>query len=225
MEEMVNLDEYLELVGKGPSPVQRLILTTLWKAGNSFPRDWVASSYMNNITGQKYFDRRIRELRDEHGCDIETGRNATGEHAYRLVSATVEVSNPRSYLTATQKKKLFVVARFCCSVCGAQILEGQKGLQADHKVPLSRGGGHHESNWQPLCVECNVGKRQACAGCEKECRRCPWAFPETVGQRTILSLSPASLGVLKAYSHSDGVTVDVVADRAIEAYDRLRRSS
>lgn len=225
MERIVSLDEYIELVGKGLSPVQTLILTTLWKAGSRFPRDWISSSHMNNITRQKYFDRRIRELRDEHGCDIETGRNATGEHAYRLVSVTVEVSNPRSYLTATQKKRLFVGAGFCCSVCGCHIPEGQKGLQADHKVPLSRGGGHIQSNWQPLCVECNVGKRQACAGCQKECRRCPWAFPETVGQRTILSLSPASLGVLKAYSHLDGVTVDVVADRAIEAYGNVRRSS
>ncbi len=113
----MDLDDYIEQVDSGLSPVKKLILAMLWEAGSTFPKNWVTSSHITKLTGQKYCDRRIRELRDEHGCNIETGRDGAGQHAYRMVSTDVAISNPRSYLTATQKRKLFVDTGFCCAIC------------------------------------------------------------------------------------------------------------
>ncbi len=173
----MKLKEYLDSIDGSLSAQKRIILTALWESGKSWPRPWVASSDLLGLDGVgKYFDRRIRELRDDKGCDIESGRDKNGDHAYRLVSTKLKPANPRKYLTSNQKKKLIQDAGGQCVVCGSTI-----GLQADHKVPLSRGGTHGTSNWQVLCVGCNVAKRGSCHGCSDDCKECPWAFPESNG--------------------------------------------
>ena len=164
------------------SAVKRQIIAELWNAGGpEFPRGWVRSSLLLSITGQKYFDRRTRELRDELGCDIET-QQVGGEHCYRLLSDVIGDGNRRAYLSAADKANLFRRSYNKCQVCGKVASAGVRGLQADHKVPLNRGGGHDPQNWQALCNECNVAKRRACAGCEEDCRTCPWAFPDSIGR-------------------------------------------
>lgn len=178
---------------KGLSEVKTKILTRLWKNDKtSFPKPWVRSSELLTLTGQKYFDRRIRELRDEQGCDIETAP-LNGEHSYRIKSATRTGGKPRGYLTGANKKALFQKFNHTCQICGGVFTAGVRGLQADHKVPLNRGGRNSEENWQPICNECNVGKRGACEGCLDDCQKCPWAFPETVGRITLLHLPPVIL--------------------------------
>lgn len=197
------------------SEVKKLILKALWEAGDdSFPRSWVGSAQLLQMTGQKYFDRRIRELRDEVGCAIETG-NFQGDSAYRLLSDTLGVAVDRTYLTAAQKKKLFERANYTCAACGCYIPPGQKGLEADHKIPLSRGGGSELSNWQPLCISCNVAKRRSCQDCEETCSACAWSFPEQFGQLTLVRL-PQDLvkrlgGIAKEQNkHSQDVIIDAV---------------
>lgn len=183
-------EAYLEQLGK-LSNVKLLILKTLWMAGDTFPRNWVKSQKLLSLTDQKYFDRRIRELHDQLGCDIETQYHEGG-HAYRLNSLNLKKSNPRHYLTGSQKKLLFEKCANRCQVCNKVIVAGVKGLQADHKIPLSRGGSHEEDNWQPLCNSCNVSKRSACAGCDLDCHQCPWAFPEKLGPLIVIRI-PKSL--------------------------------
>ena len=67
------------------SNVKKIILKTLWNEGDEFPKNWVSSERLLDLTKQKYFDRRIRELRDQVGCDIKTG-SYKGQPAYRLIS-------------------------------------------------------------------------------------------------------------------------------------------
>lgn len=82
----MKLKEYLDSIDGSLSAQKRKILTALWESGKSWPRPWVASSDLLGLDGVgKYFDRRIRELRDDKGCDIESGRDKNGDHAYRLV--------------------------------------------------------------------------------------------------------------------------------------------
>lgn len=162
------------------SAVKIKILETLWQSSPEFPKDWVASKYLLEITGQKYFDRRVRELRDQNGADIET-KNNKSMHLYRLKSPKIAKGNKRSYLTEKQKKELFSQNNYTCQVCGKKTAPGTRGLQADHKVPLIRGGTETIENWQSLCNECNVSKRRACQGCDLECQKCVWACPEQVG--------------------------------------------
>ncbi len=50
-----------------------------------------------------------------------------------------------------------IVAYFCmlCAYCGEALIQ----LTQDHIVPLSKGGGHTESNVVPACGHCNSVKR------------------------------------------------------------------
>lgn len=134
---------------------------------------WVKSSEILKEVGQKYFDRRLRELRDELGCSIES--NASN---WRLSSEELKQPNPREYLTDKERESLFERCGHRCQICGCLFPPEGAKLQADHKVPLSRQGGHEISNWQAVCVPCNVGKRRACEGCQADCESCPWAYPE-----------------------------------------------
>lgn len=63
--------------------------------------------------------------------------------------------------------------RFACCHCGITAdnapsdYDGRRAispLEVDHKVPQSRGGGHHPSNLQTLCQLCNVRKGEKVAG-------------------------------------------------------------
>ena len=136
----MNFEEYMGQVGK-LSQVKRSILKRLWEEGEpDFPRSWVRSSELLELTGQKYFDRRIRELRDETGCDIETGKQGN-DSLYRLLSPNIGGGNQRAYLSATQKRQLFDSQNYQCQVCSKQLDRlggGRLAPQADHKVPLIR---------------------------------------------------------------------------------------
>ena len=212
----MTFEEYTSLLPTNLSKVKEQILRRLWAEDSGFPRGWVSSSELLTLTRQKYFDRRVRELRDETGCDIETG-SSRGGHAYRLVSPELTVGNPRGYLSAGQKAGLFEKAGFRCAICGREFQSGIRGLQADHKIPLKRGGQHQDDNWQPLCVECNVGRR-ACAGCELECGICSWAFPEQTIRRVLVPLSEVTESLLREYAIQSGRTIEAVAAEALEQY-------
>jgi len=204
----MKLDAYLQELGK-LSEVKTQILTELWNENPSeFPRGWVSSAKILELTNQKYFDRRIRELRDQDGCDIETGF-MNGKSAYRLLSAEIKPGAKRAYLSEKQKKQLYHSQNYQCQICNKQLLANTSGSlapQADHKVPLSRNGSHEIDNWQTICVECNVGKRRACQGCEADCFVCPWAFPEKTGVLVNIAVPKELFNKLAAHIESQQVT-------------------
>jgi 5-methylcytosine-specific restriction endonuclease McrA len=169
------------------SEVKLNLLKRLWTSGNTFPKDWVKSSELLTLTNQKYFDRRLRELRDSGGIDLET-KPINGEHCWRLNSKNISQIINRTYLTTTQKKELFEQAKHTCSICGKFALAGVRGLQADHRVPLSRGGSEELRNWQPICNECNVVKRRQCQDCTLNCQTCSWAYPEKSSKKLLINI-------------------------------------
>ncbi len=203
----MQFDDYIKGSEKSLSEVKLKILSILWDAGNSLPRPWVTSSYLLAQTGQKYFDRRVRELRDELGFDIETS-HVDGEHSYRIKSLELSAVNPRYYLTSTQKSRLFRDVKNTCQACGKIISAGVRGLQADHKVPLSRGGSQEYENWQALCNECNVVKRRACEGCNDNCYSCAWAFPEKSGGAVKIKIPSEIYQELKRMTSGDAVKIE-----------------
>jgi 5-methylcytosine-specific restriction endonuclease McrA len=206
-------DIFKELVGKTKlSKVKLLILERLWQEGKNYPKGWVTSSELLKLTNQKYFDRRIRELKNEAGFDIET-KSVGGEHCYRLASNQKEEESFRTYLSAAQKKALFEAAGYRCAICGQQTSAGVIGLQADHKVPLSRGGSDVFENWQPVCHQCNVSKRKMCQGCALDCQGCGWAFPESKGSKVLINLPPE----LRRYIEADGTQSNSMEKKIINA--------
>ena len=213
----MSFDEYVSSLNARLSAVKRQILEMLWNAGHGFPRKWVSSPNILSATGQKYFDRRIRELRDELGCQIETGSNS-GEAAYRLVSSERGKANPRFYLSATQKRALFESDGYRCQVCGRETEPGVRGLQADHRTPLNRGGSHDVENWQSLCNECNVAKRRACEGCEDDCLQCSWAFPDESGSLALVRLPSELRRQLEARNIVRSEQLETTIREALQEY-------
>ena len=170
----------------------------------SRPKDWVRSDALLKLTGQKYFDRRIRELRDETGCHIETG-SESGLPAYILKSIELRPVQDRSYLSANQKKLLFNNHSHTCGACGRVFIKEERGLEADHRVPLIRGGDSNFENWQPLCVDCNVSKRRSCQACLEECSKCAWAFPEKFGMVMTIRASKEIINDLKQLATAEAI--------------------
>lgn len=180
------------------SEVKHKLLHRLWGevADDVFPKPWVKSSELLELSNQKYFDRRLRELRDEEGLDIES-LNVGGEHSWRIGSAKKNGKLARTYLDKKAKDTLFANAKNECQICGKAAKPGVMGLQADHRIPLIRGGGDDISNWQAICNECNVVKRRSCQGCGDQCQQCGWAFPEKLTARAIVTLTSEQLEEIK----------------------------
>lgn len=216
---MMLFEDYLQKIQKNSnlSQVKLKILKRLWHDDNTpFPKPWVSSKELLDLTAQKYFDRRARELRDQSGCNIETEyRTEFSGSAWRLKSGDIAAAVNREYLTAQQRALLFSNHNNSCATCGKKVKAGVRGLQADHKIPLSRGGGNSISNWQPLCHNCNVGKRRACEGCSLDCNDCSWAFPELVGIPIILNLTADCLKEVKLKSIENKQTINEVIENAL----------
>ena len=218
----MRIEDYLESLPKKRkfSDVKLKILKRLWGSNNDdFPKPWVSSAELLELTGQKYFDRRTRELRDQIGCNLESSYQGefTG-HAWRIKSPVLSEPQDREYLSQQQKTKLFQSTDYCCATCGTNVEAGVRGLQADHKIPLSRSGSNEMRNWQPLCNNCNVGKRRACDDCDLDCNTCSWAFPEVVGVKTIISISEKTLRRVDYYSTHHGVALEKLMEEAADYY-------
>ena len=91
-------------------------------------------------------------------------------------------------------------------------------MQADHKIPLIRGGKHNISNWQSICNICNVGKRRACAECKENCKECPWAFPEKIGTAIYAKLPIDLCEKLKNMGLTDQNKINNLITKAIRNY-------
>jgi len=218
----MNLESYIKSLPtkRKLSDVKIKIITRLWgMESDEFPKPWVSSEELLKLTRQKYFDRRTRELRDQLGCAVESSYiEKFNGHAWRIKSSNLAPPQDRDYLTQNQKDKLFENNDFTCVTCGLKVSAGIRGLQADHKVPLSRGGSNNITNWQPMCNNCNVGKRRACVECSLECRTCSWAYPETFGIKTIVAISEKALRRVDTYSNKMGITRDKIIEEASEYY-------
>jgi len=186
------------------TPAQFKMIEHLWNAGNSFPRNWVPRIELLDLTQQSDYRRRLTEIRDERGIDIELDK---GTNQYRLNSASLNPANPRAYLTKKQKEGLLDSEKYRCQTCLTQDINNtSKTMQADHKIPLSRGGTHVKTNWQTLCHVCNVGKRRACEGCTRDCNLCVWAFPKKYGSKLLLNFDHSvieKLGTLNLYDNEE----------------------
>jgi len=224
----MQLKDYIKQLpsGRSLSDVKMKILSKLWgKDSDSFPKPWVSSDELLKLTGQKYFDRRTRELRDQLGCDIESSyRQEFSGHAWRLQSSKIAPPQNRDYLTNKQKEQLFHQYSYACATCGTVTASGLRGLQADHKIPLSRGGDNAITNWQPLCNNCNVGKRRACVGCTLDCQSCSWAFPEKVGIPALVSLDEETLRKAQNIMDAEGLSLSELIHQAVETLSRGKSS-
>ncbi|MFE4174913.1 HNH endonuclease [Streptomyces sp. NPDC056909] len=99
--------------------------------------------------------RRLRSLRD---C-FEVRRFRDGNlHRYELTDwKSAHSGSIRKNLSSRIRAQVLALQR--CAQCGKTPLEDQVKLCVDHKIPVAWGGSDDISNLQPLCEECNSGKR------------------------------------------------------------------
>ena len=159
--------------------IYRVILETLWPDGHGIPGPIIDNkeirAAIDAFKGKPYLDvfRRLRELQGEEGF-LGIVKQGT---QYQLIDLNIYPKRtPRTHLSDENWSLVLEHYKKVCACCGNQ--PDEKGFQQDHKVPRSRGGTEALSNWQPLCDSCNNIKSTSCRGCNEDCSKCGWAYPE-----------------------------------------------
>lgn len=176
------------------SAVHQLILDRLSSG------EWVSGEALLRLTGQSYYDRRVRELREE-GWSIPYEKRGK-EPGYRLASRIKEPGKKRTYPTAKQRREVLQRDNYTCQLCGLD-MSGENPpsvQQIDHKVPLLRNGETTVENLQVLCSECNVVKRGTCRHCTRTtCEGCVYAYPGQAGRRITIIVPPDLVWMVDKY--------------------------
>lgn len=136
----------------------REIYALLYRRRSNPPTMREVETYMADKTGETrtHVNRRLRALR-ESGIDVPA-RLMDGEHRYPLLGW--RPTGPRAGRpNISAKMRSQVLAPQRCAQCGNTPLEDGIKLVVDHKVPREWGGGDEFENLQPLCEECNGGKK------------------------------------------------------------------
>jgi len=112
------------------------------------------------------YQRRIRELRNDEGMQIQSYRDNVDlkPNEYLLVS---EKRIPNISREISYKLRTEILERngYTCQICGATANDPDPTdprkklrLEVDHIVPVSLGGKNTKDNLRVLCSACNHGK-------------------------------------------------------------------
>lgn len=202
------------------SKAKAIILKILW-AG-----EWVLGDDILSTVKQAYYDRRVRELRDEDGWDIEVSfvpnREGKNRPAYRLKSHMRGKGIKRPHITAQERKSVLEKDGYKCRICGVELNEGRNNPQIDHKIPLIRDGASEVGNYQSVCSNCNVIKRGICRLCTlPSCDNCYLAYPEKGANNLLLNLTEEESKYLSKLAERLGITRIEAIRKIIR--DQLRR--
>lgn len=108
-------------------------------------------------------DRRVRGLRDVYLLDVQTARVAgTRDPVYRLVGFRKTDGEGRRTINARERAEVLIRYGARCAMCGKTPRGDQVKLVIDHIVPLDwldTDDPNNPENLQPLCEECNSGKK------------------------------------------------------------------
>lgn len=115
-------------------------------------------AFMAESSGESHsqIDRRTRALR-EAGFDVEVIRD--GKESRYLLAGWRKGGLAKGVAKISAKTRAQVLAPGRCAMCGKSPLGDGVRLVVDHKVPQEWGGGDEIENLQPLCEECNGGKK------------------------------------------------------------------
>lgn len=143
-----------ELRSIAPGRAQQAIYAFLFSRRHT----WVSMPEIESavepaIGRQTQLGRRRRDLNPHF--EIESRRFGR-ETKYRLAGRKSEAQNSQGI---SEKVRAEVLQWGRCAMCGRRALEDDVRLQVDHRIPQSLGGGSEMANLQPLCEECNRGKK------------------------------------------------------------------
>jgi hypothetical protein len=140
----------------GPS-VLRVLYGWLYRRRDNPPTMAEVRLFMADALGepQEHIDRRLRELRRYFKIPAEA--QSTGPPKYVLRGWAENRSSEDLPISTRLRAQVLSPQR--CAQCGRTPLQHGVVLVVDHKVPRSWGGGNELENLQPLCEDCNHGKR------------------------------------------------------------------
>lgn len=143
-----------ELAAVPLSAELRSIYRFLYERRDDPPTKAEIIDHLGELSGETHSqrDRRLRELYPYFRIDKTRGRRPR----YILVSRKPPLvgNQPISRKTRAQ-----VLQPQRCAMCGARPLQDGVKLVVDHKIPQEWGGTNDIENLQPLCEECNGGKK------------------------------------------------------------------
>jgi 5-methylcytosine-specific restriction endonuclease McrA len=148
-------EELYALVGQA---ALRVLYGWLYRRRENPPTMAEVRLFMADALGepQEHIDRRLRELRRHFAIPAE--RQDQGDPRY-VLRGWAETAASRDGINISERLRAQVLAPQRCAQCGRTPIDDNVKLVIDHKVPQSWGGGNELENLQPLCEECNHGKR------------------------------------------------------------------
>lgn len=148
-------EELFALVGPSSG---RVIYEWLYRRRGNPPTMGEVRLFMADAIGedQEHVGHRLRELRRHF--EIVAVPTAGSDPRYELrgwsASSTVDASPP---ISGRLRAQVLMPQR--CAQCGRSPIPHGVVLQVDHRIPQSWGGTNEPENLQPLCEDCNHGKR------------------------------------------------------------------
>jgi 5-methylcytosine-specific restriction endonuclease McrA len=104
----------------------------------------------------------MREIRDELadiGTQEQLDRRRRELNRYFEIEHVKSGRDPAVDAGFSERDRAAVLRYGRCAMCGRTPLEDRIRLQVDHKIPKAWGGIDELENLQPLCEECNRGKK------------------------------------------------------------------
>lgn len=111
-------------------------------------------AHLAEVTGKPASQRgrRVRELNPFFWIDKTQGRRPR-----YVLSARKPIIPDEEKIDDAKRARILQPGR--CAMCGKTPLEDGVKLVVDHKIPKEWGGGNEDENLQPLCEQCNAGKK------------------------------------------------------------------
>lgn len=149
--------------------VARLIYGFLYERRNDPPTQVEIDDFISQATGkaQSQTERRRRQMVPSYGLDIRKvkvpGKSSPG---YQLVGFLPNAGGLSDRKPISKRVRAEVLHRYHarCALCGRNATEDGVKLDIDHKIPLDWGNWEESDpddieNLQPLCEDCNRGKK------------------------------------------------------------------
>lgn len=146
-------EDLLALLG---SLAHRLLYGFVYRRRDNPPTMVEIRFFMANAVGedQSQTDRRVRELRRHFELPAEV---MNGEHRYVLRGWASRAEADAANISLRRRAQVLAPGR--CAMCGRTPLGDGVKLVVDHKLPREWGGTNDPENLQPLCEDCNGGKK------------------------------------------------------------------
>jgi 5-methylcytosine-specific restriction endonuclease McrA len=135
------------------SPVHQHIYACMYDRRANPPTNLEITNYVAEQTGRFYsqLQRRRRQVGELFQVEVRPG------YRYELVGWLDETRQTSASINRRVRFQVLQSGR--CNLCGRTVENDGVQLEVDHVIPQGWGGNNNIENLQPLCQECNSGKK------------------------------------------------------------------